>query len=302
MRTQIVILMSLYLANSPAFSKDKQDKPETPPLHHVIDVQVDEKIELPATMPLKEERKLQCKTCHGIKDIEDMEFEDVDKHDPDFLRGGPYQPITEFCSHCHQKKQFERPVIHVMLDDNGDIKKETCKYCHKEVLKRDKSYQLDEIKLRVPPEKLCYGCHLKTPHLNAFEHQVEPDQDRLKQMKESAEKHGIILPLSDDGKVMCVTCHTPHQPGVIEDHLPAAKQVADAEIKDGIQYQDSPWQPVIAEDKQQRLTELLEQPAETTFPMVARPKLEYKRIDKEVLLRLPAKDGNLCLACHTFDE
>ena len=286
-----------------AVNTEKKEKPETPPLHHVIDVKVADEVELPATMPLKEKRKLQCKTCHGIKDIKDMEFEDVDKNDPDFLRGGPYQPLTEFCTHCHQKKQYERPNIHVMLDDKGEIKKKSCKFCHEKVLDRDKSYQLDEIKLRIPADQLCYGCHLKTPHLNAMEHQVEPEEDRAKLMKESAKKHGIILPLSQDGKVMCVTCHTPHQPGVIEDHLPAAKQVSDADVKDGIQYKKSnPWQEVIAEDKRERIQKMLNESTTKSKPMTTQLELNYKQIEKEVLLRLPAKDGTLCLACHAFDE
>ncbi len=301
------IMIAIMLLTTPSLltaeNAVKKEKPETPPLHHVIDVQVADEVELPAAMPLKENRKLQCKTCHGIKDIKDMEFEDVDKNDPDFLRGGPYQPLTEFCTHCHQKKHYERPNIHVMLDDNGEIKEKSCEYCHEKILNRDKSYQLDEIKLRIPADQLCYGCHLKTPHLNSMEHQVEPDEDRAKQMKQSAKKHGIILPLSQDGKVMCVTCHTPHQPGVIEDHLPAAKQVSDADVKDGIQYKkSSPWQEVITADKHERIQKMLNESKSSTKSFTTHYELNYKLIDKEVLLRLPAKDGTLCLACHSFDD
>ncbi|MCH9697329.1 MAG: hypothetical protein K0U68_04420 [Gammaproteobacteria bacterium] len=279
------------------------EKPETPPLHHVIDVSVDEAIELPETMPLESERKLQCKTCHGIEEINDMEFEDVDKNDPEFLNGGPYQPLTEFCTHCHQEKDYQRPNIHVMLDNNGEIKEDSCKFCHEEVLDRDKSYEPDDIKLRIPADRLCYSCHLKTPHLNSMEHQVEPDEDRAKLMKESAQRHNIILPLSRDGKVMCVTCHTPHQPGVIEDHLPAAKQVSDAEVKDGIQYKkDNPWQTIIADDKRDRLQKMLKKSSTKKQAVRIKPEFNYQQIEKEVLLRLPAKDGTLCLACHSFDE
>jgi hypothetical protein len=29
---------------------------------------------------------------------------------------------------------------------------------------------------------------------------------------------------------------------------------------------------------------------------------EYLRVEKEILLRLSAKDGTLCLSCHEFED
>lgn len=278
-------------ANGP-WSKTKR----LPELHHLVGVPLLKTMHPPAeTMPLGDKKELVCKTCHGIKKIEDLAFDKVDKKASDFLIGGPYEPLTDFCYKCHEKKDHERPNIHMMLDSQGKPVEKNCKYCHSEVLKRDRTYKPEQLKLRIPREILCYGCHLKTPHLNAFEHQVKPSKEKLKQLQESVKKLGIILPLSDKGEVMCVTCHSPHPNGVLDAKLAAAKQVANNDLKAGVSYKKHPWGEVYAADKQARLDEF-------NVNNKTHLSVQYEQISAEVLLRLPAKDGSLCLACHTFTD
>jgi hypothetical protein len=53
---------------------------------------------------------------------------------------------------------------------------------------------------------------------------------------------------------------------------------------------------VFVNDKAQRLAKLKDrQQGSSDVP-------EYLRVEKEILLRLPAKDGTLCLACHEFED
>lgn len=278
-------------ANGP-WSKTKR----LPELHHLVGVQLLKSMHPPAEiMPLGDKKELVCRTCHGIQKIEDLAFDKVDKNANDFLKGGSYEPLTEFCYKCHDKKAQERPNIHSMLDDKGKPIEKNCTYCHSEVLKRDRTYKPEELKLRMPRETLCYGCHLKTPHLNAFEHQVKPGKEKLKQLQESVKKLGIILPLSAKGEIICVTCHSSHPNGVLDNRLAAAKQVPNNDLKEGVSYQKHPWGEVYAADKQTRLDEFNRK--NNTHLQV-----RYERITAEVLLRLSAKDGSLCLACHTFTD
>ncbi len=270
-------------------------KPKLPELHHVVDVPLLKGMHPPESMTLGEKNELVCGTCHGIEKIADLPHEKVDKQANNFLRGGPYAQLTDFCYRCHDQKRQERPNIHVMLDQQGKINEDHCRYCHEEPLKRDRVYQPGQLKLRMPREKLCFGCHLKTPHLNALEHQAKPSKEVLKQLQASEQKLGLILPLSEDGKLMCVTCHSPHPPGVLNDNLAAAKQVNNSDLKTGISYIEHPWSDVYAEDKRDRLAQLERQ-------MGTLQTLDYQRIHTEVLLRLPAKDGTLCQACHTFND
>ncbi|NOU12566.1 MAG: hypothetical protein HOO92_01175 [Methylococcaceae bacterium] len=274
----------------------KQSK-RLPDLHHAVDVKLLEAMMPPEDFVLKTGRLLQCKTCHGLEKMDEIPYDKVNKDAPDFLRGGPYPDFEAFCYQCHNKKDNERPNIHVMLEKNGEIKKQNCLYCHEEVNEqREKPRKPADLKLRLPIENVCLGCHLKTPHLNAPEHQeAKPKDEMKKHMKVEAEKHGITLPLSNAGKVMCVSCHSPHPDGVIDGKKnPAGRQVL-GDVEKGVEYVKHSWDQVYQADKQERLT-LLEQ---TTRERVELP---YKRIKSEVLLRLPAKNGQLCLSCHEFDR
>lgn len=266
-----------------------------PDLHHVVDVKLAEGMRPPAGFALKDGR-LACQTCHGLKEMDRIAYDKVDKDAPNFLRGGPYPELQAFCYNCHAKKEHERPNVHLLFDEHKRIKEENCLYCHEVVHKeRDEPKAKSELKLRLPAEKLCFGCHLKTPHLNAVEHQdAKPKPEMKKHMEAKAREHKIILPLAEDGRVTCVSCHSPHPEGVMDKHNPAGAQVS-GDVEKGIAYEQHPWDAVIKEDKRDRYQVLGMQAGEYYA-------LGYQRIKTEVLLRLPAKDGTLCLSCHAFER
>jgi hypothetical protein len=274
----------------------KQSK-RLPDLHHAVDIKLLANMRPPLEFELKEGRILQCKTCHGLNNMDEIPYDQVDVTDPKFLRGGPYEDFEKFCYQCHSKKENDRPNIHLMLDESGDIKKDHCLYCHQEVNeKRDQPRQLAVTKLRLPIEDVCLGCHLKTPHMNAVEHQEAKPKQKMKQhMQDSARKQGIILPLAADGKVMCVSCHSPHPEGVINAASNSAGKQIKGDVEKGIEYSKHSWDQVYQADKAQRLEDM-EIATGELYP------LAYERIKSEVLLRLPAKDGKLCLSCHEFDR
>jgi nitrate/TMAO reductase-like tetraheme cytochrome c subunit len=268
-----------------------------PDLHHAVDIEISDAMNPPESFELKEGRFLQCKTCHGLKQMDQIKYDQIDKTDPSFLRGGPYRELTDFCFQCHDREDHERPNIHVMLNDEGEVQKDHCLYCHETLHKeRDIPKRVEQIKLRIPADKLCLGCHLKTPHLNAIEHlEAEPEEEMKKHMERETEKNGIILPLSQDGKVTCISCHSPHPEGVIDAAKnPAGNQVS-GDVKEGIKYKKHRWSEIVRQDKADRLEM-------HAFRTGAFYELPYGRIDKEVLLRRSAKNGDLCLSCHQFER
>ena len=276
--------------------------------HHIVDIAIPSEMSLPDNFPLKRalngEKQLTCTTCHDDKKLNNRKAssnkvpEDLDTKADSFIRGGPYEPLSNFCYRCHDKQSNQRENLHIMLGDQGEIIKKQCTYCHEKVPDRDKAANTgdrqNKPKLRLPADKLCYGCHLKTPHLNAALHQVKPDETMRKRINTYSTEQKILIPLGDKGEVMCTSCHSPHQKGVLDINSPAGKQAGDGDLIKGIKYKDHPWASVIAEDKQQRLSEMASQTKSS-------PVFKYQRIEHEVLLRLPAKDGTLCLVCHQFD-
>lgn len=269
-----------------------------PELHHAVGMSLPNDWPDPRHLPLGPQREVRCKTCHGLKDIERIPYSKIDRKAADFLRGGPYARLDQLCFQCHDPDALERPNIHIMLDEHGQLKEDHCTYCHEEVPKeREKPRRSVDYQLRLPPEKLCYGCHLKTPHYNALEHQAaKPDAAMRQHMRESEQQLKLRLPLDAEGRVMCPSCHAPHQYGVIDtSQNPAGQTLHPADLKRGIEYLDHPWNHVVQADKQARLTDFNRE-------RHSHVQLDYRRIDREVLLRLPAKNGSLCLACHTFKD
>lgn len=299
MRTSLLLLLlwsNLLIADDAQWQRQsyKQSK-RLPDLHHAVDVKLLDTMQPPEAFKLKD-HTIACDTCHGLKDMADIPYDKVDKKSADFLNGGPYPDIQSFCFNCHDKKASERENIHILLDETKAIKKKNCLFCHQEIHeKRDQKRDKSELKLRLPPEKLCLGCHLKSPHLNAIEHQdAKPKPEMKKYMDKQAQDKNIFLPLAENGHVTCISCHSPHQKGVLESENIAGNQI-EGDIKKGITYKAHSWDQVFKNDKQDRLMlwELTHH---------ERINIGYERIEQEVLLRLPAKDGSLCLTCHQFDR
>ena len=290
----LLALVSVLLASS-ALADEKQDH-KLPPSHHLVKIKPPASMKIPETFPLNERGEIDCETCHGIEGIATKPFDEVDRKAPGFHRGGPYENLSDFCYRCHEKRGYERPNVHQLLDEQGKYDKQACEYCHQEAPDPKRDYSGEELKLRLPLQTICLGCHLKTPHLNALNHLRKADKKMRQRIAAQAKKLGVIFPLDSEGKVTCVTCHAPHQKGVIDPRKAAGRQVEETTLKEGIVYRDHPWNAVFVEDKKERLEHWFETYGE------AAPALRYRRIEKEVLLRLPAKNGQLCLACHQFER
>ncbi len=172
---------------------------------------------IPAEFPLRN-GELSCGTCHDIY----LQCQKGPKKNTFFLRGSPYKKRTDFCFKCHNEKSYEMQDVHDQLNAEGDMLVEKCRYCHTEP-PDVKQTRFKDIKLLDNSEAICQGCHvIAGNHSGNYNHLVKPSKKALATMKRMEIEFGIILPLYD-GKITCMTCHNPHEKGVIPAELPSAK-------------------------------------------------------------------------------
>ena len=188
-------------------------------LHHPFDVPLPEAMRPKAKdlFPLSD-GKITCISCHSFANL-------CSPEDPreSSLRGAPYQDRITFCFRCHDARDYERLNPHHQIDAAGKPVEEKCLYCHTQ--KPDEARaDFKSIKLIGDLEKLCQGCHNMTDtHPAGKAHYVRPDLEYQLRMRQIEKQFGIVLPLDENGKLTCITCHNPHEAGVIPETVPGSK-------------------------------------------------------------------------------
>lgn len=187
---------------------------------HPVDIEpTDEKKErMPEEFPL-EGGKLTCLTCHDIYlQCQEQIFE------TNSLRGAPYSRRTDFCYRCHLRESYEKLNPHKQLNEDGEIIIDTCLICHTE--KPDEAHAtFKDVKFYGEIEAMCRRCHQISPkHSGNADHMgVKPSPEGVRRLRAVEEEHNVRLPLDEDGRMTCITCHNPHDRGVIPADRPGAK-------------------------------------------------------------------------------
>jgi hypothetical protein len=159
--------------------------------------------------------KLSCDTCHDIF-IQCQDVQDPYMRQKNFLRGGPFKNIMNFCFKCHDITKFKRYNPHKQLNENGDIVQETCFYCHSEVPDVKKLDREHPYLIGGSVSTLCIGCHNPVDKMSLhYRHVRRPSPGVLQRIKQMEKDYNMFLPLSDSGMITCTTCHDPHQEGLI---------------------------------------------------------------------------------------
>ncbi len=267
----------------------------TPPLHHPVGVIPSKRIQPPKEFPLDDKGALACETCHAVNGIEQWKKKKIDKTAAGFLRQGPYERLSGFCKRCHPPQGLKRLNIHVMHDGHGRLLEKNCLYCHQKRPSTSGNRRPRDLLLRKPAAKLCGGCHPGIPHLNAITHRGRPNQKMVAVLRENEKRLAVTLPLDNSGAITCITCHTPHAPGLLPGGWPGGKRAPGHHPAKGLVHRTNRWSAVFAADKEERLR-LLEKKLNRPVNLV------YTRADADPLLRLPAGNGVLCQACHRFEE
>lgn len=161
-----------------------------------------------AKFPLENEA-VTCVSCHKPPECQNR----LERENQRFLRGGPYDAIEEFCARCHEGKNFSSLNPHDQLDEGGVIYQKKCLYCH--VTVPNLSAAFAELRFTDTLQALCTSCHPVGPHPSK-DHLVAMTAEMMKNLKQYEEKRLVRLPLEDGSKVTCVTCHNPHERGLLK--------------------------------------------------------------------------------------
>jgi hypothetical protein len=158
-------------------------------------------------LPLENE-KISCVTCH-----DPYECEGTVTHDnPRFLRGGPYSAVEDFCVRCHEGRSVANLNPHDQVDDEGNLREKQCLYCHS--TEPEEGFELTAKDFTDDLKSLCSSCHPVGPHPSG-EHMRELPANMLETLKAYEEERLVVLPLEGGTWVTCITCHNPHERGVL---------------------------------------------------------------------------------------
>lgn len=177
---------------------------------------------------------LSCMTCHNFG--------------PGHARGGPRPTVnawmlrdytggslTEWCAKCHVTSPAHKPFNpHEMITETGEVNLRNCVLCHRVSEGFDRQARLGKPDLVTEEISLCARCH--TRHVDWFTpghmgRTVPPSMRAYMLAREDAGMQGRLtpeqiepyagspreprrLPLGLDDRVVCSTCHNPHQAGL----------------------------------------------------------------------------------------
>lgn len=120
---------------------------------------------------------------------------------------------------------------HEQINDEGEVLWGRCLICHKNVpdLRREKSVKDVKLRYKEDLKDLCFRCHPTKKHpggegtisatMSGFaapDHLVVPKRDHVLNMRLIKKEIATIIPLDPaGGKITCITCHNPHERGVL---------------------------------------------------------------------------------------
>ncbi|AGF77136.1 hypothetical protein UWK_00555 [Desulfocapsa sulfexigens DSM 10523] len=190
---------------------------------HPVDIvlSAEKKATIPAEFPLTND-KITCDTCHNMALQCEPKYE-LRLHNKAFLRTNSSLGRTFLCFQCHEEEQYKMFDPHKQLDASGAINEESCLYCHaskpdeQQATFNSQNNGEDSIHLVGNLEILCLRCHNDKAgnHPLNRNHLVKPSEKIISRMHWSERNLWIVLPLNNEGKITCITCHNPHEHGVI---------------------------------------------------------------------------------------
>ncbi len=188
---------------------------------------------IPSDFPLKE-GMVTCLTCHDVTQDCNAELL-ISLPGHNLLRGGQAAQALMFCFHCHARENYGSFNVHDQLEA-GEMKVDTCLWCHTSVPDANSSHEGEApYLLRGTSSAVCRNCHRMaekhpagSPHVNAaakpemiwqmsaYEMQTKMRLSfpQLLEYARVSKRSPRSMPLDEDNRITCCTCHNPHAKGL----------------------------------------------------------------------------------------
>ena len=170
---------------------------------------------------------VQCQSCHDARLACDPATTQPETN-ATFLR----QTAAPFCENCHRPQSTPKLNPHRMLSHGQPIEAR-CDICHSKPMNSAAMARTGDASLRADVVTLCRSCHPHHRDISTTGHVLAtiptdmlaymrareltgllgmPDPDLLKQLTDQHAMPILMVPDSQ-GRVVCYTCHNPHQQG-----------------------------------------------------------------------------------------
>ncbi len=209
---------------------------------HVVDIAPSPTLarKIPSDLPLAG-GVLTCLSCHDVAQNCRSRQQPVPSGQA-LLRGGRTPDPLLFCFRCHAQERYRPFNPHDQLEA-GKPKTDTCLWCHADVPAVDsQSREGASFGLRAKAAALCRNCHVVAQsHPVAGHMDATPSADMVQYMSAYEMKSKMRLPfgqlleiaratrrtprstpLDEAGRITCVSCHNPHEKGLLPDGNPRA--------------------------------------------------------------------------------
>lgn len=159
--------------------------------------------------------KVTCLTCH-LADCRIENKKEAKKTNKIFLRGGPYQHRSDICFECHERDAYAKYNVHDQIDSRGIVREGVCLYCHRiQPDRKVKTQKQDSTNLVASMTDLCVRCHRDKFHPGQKDHIKPVSADMQKRKSVYEIEQNVFFPMDGRENITCVTCHNPHEKGII---------------------------------------------------------------------------------------
>jgi hypothetical protein len=165
-----------------------------------------------------------CLSCHGDRGstLEDYLRRMLPHVDMRAKMAAYFAKHPDFsCHSCHNamcqrnsRKELLFRNPHIQLDTGGKIIERACLFCHTTVPVY--AHPSDEnVAMRYDLSYLCSVCHAMFSQKKGLGFGRTMTETMIEKKAQFEKEYDVSLPLGPGNKVICASCHNPHQPGVI---------------------------------------------------------------------------------------